>query len=76
MTGWLVPAYSLPAALEHQVVQRVLVRHGFSRDLAGHLLEDIDRALETLRTHPPSASFSEREAGGFSHDARPRKPLP
>jgi len=76
MTGWLVPAYSLPAALEHQVVQRVLVRHGFSRDLAGHLLEDIDRALETLRRHPPSASFSEQEAGGFSHDARPRKPLP
>jgi glutamate decarboxylase len=74
MNGWLVPAYSLPASLEQQVVQRVLVRHGFSRDLAGHLLGDIDQALETLRRHPPSASLTEEEAGGFSHDARPRKP--
>jgi glutamate decarboxylase len=73
MSGWLVPAYSLPASLEQQVVQRVLVRHGFSRDLAGHLLEDVDRALGTLRRHPPSASLTEEEAGGFSHDARPAK---
>ncbi len=76
MSGWLVPAYSLPASLEQQIVQRVLVRHGFSRDLAGHLLEDVDRALETLRRHPPSASLTEEEAGGFSHDARPAKAGP
>jgi glutamate decarboxylase len=76
MSGWLVPAYSLPTSLEQQVVQRVLIRHGFSRDLAGHLLEDVDRALETLRRHPPSASLTEEEAGGFSHDARPAKAPP
>jgi glutamate/tyrosine decarboxylase-like PLP-dependent enzyme len=32
-----------------------------------------DRALETLRRHPPSASLTEQEAGGFSHDARPAR---
>jgi glutamate decarboxylase len=32
--GWLVPAYPMPPALDDQVVLRVVVRNGFSRDLA------------------------------------------
>ena len=31
--GWLVPAYTLPPALEDVAVLRVVVRNGFSRDL-------------------------------------------
>ena len=69
--GWLVPAYTLPPDLEHQTVQRVLVRHGLSRDLGSHLVTDLQRAIDTLERHRPSTSMSEREAGGFSHDARP-----
>ena len=34
------------------VVQRILVRHGVSRDLASLLLEDIRRGLDFLKTHP------------------------
>ncbi len=41
--GWLVPAYSMPANQQDMVVQRILVRHGFSRDLAGLLLDDLKR---------------------------------
>lgn len=69
--GWLVPAYALPPEREDLVVQRVLVRHGVSRDLAELLVGDLDRALALLDSHPPSRSLGAREAGGFSHDATP-----
>ena len=68
--GWLVPAYTLPAHLEELAIQRILVRHGFSRDMADLLLADIDRSLKTLEEHPPSTSLSEREVGSFNHDAK------
>jgi glutamate decarboxylase len=42
--GWLVPSYSLPADLEDTHVIRIVVRNGFSRDMADILLEDIAHA--------------------------------
>jgi glutamate decarboxylase len=68
--GWLVPAYTLPPHLEELAIQRILVRHGFSRDMADLLLADVHRSLQTLREHPPSSSLSEREVGSFNHDAK------
>jgi glutamate decarboxylase len=68
--GWLVPAYTLPPNLENLAIQRILVRHGFSRDMADLLLADIHRSLKTLEDHPPSTSLSEREVGSFNHDAK------
>jgi glutamate decarboxylase len=68
--GWLVPAYTLPPHLEELAIQRILVRHGFSRDMADLLLADIRRSLQTLQDHPPSSSLSEREVGSFNHDAK------
>lgn len=65
--GWQVPAYSLPANIEDRVIQRILVRHGFSRDMADLLLEDCRRALEHLDKHPVSKSITEEEGGGFKH---------
>jgi glutamate decarboxylase len=72
--GWLVPAYTLPADLQEEAVQRILVRHGFSHDMADGLLEDLRRALATLREHPPARSMDEREAGSFNHDGVPARP--
>ncbi|HWX44143.1 MAG TPA: glutamate decarboxylase [Solirubrobacteraceae bacterium] len=69
--GWLVPAYTLPPHLEDLAIQRILVRHGFSRDMADLLLGDIHRSMGTLRDHPPSTSLSEREVGSFNHNATP-----
>jgi glutamate decarboxylase len=69
--GWLVPAYPLPPEREDLVVQRILVRHGVSRDLAELLVDDLHRALELLESHPPSRSLGPREAGSFSHNATP-----
>ncbi|WP_308169507.1 pyridoxal-dependent decarboxylase [Acrocarpospora catenulata] len=39
--GWQVPSYPLPADREETVVQRVLIRHGVSRDTAALLADDI-----------------------------------
>ncbi len=71
--GWLVPAYTLPAHLEQVAIQRILVRHGFSRDMADLLLADMRRSLKTLEDHPPSVSLSEAEVGSFNHDATPAR---
>ncbi|HUN79461.1 MAG TPA: glutamate decarboxylase [Solirubrobacteraceae bacterium] len=68
--GWLVPAYTLPANLEEVAIQRILVRHGFSRDMADLLLEDMRRSLKLLEDHPPSVSLGEADVGSFNHNAK------
>ena len=37
-SGWMVPAYTLPENIQNYVVMRVVVRQGFSRDMADMLL--------------------------------------
>jgi len=49
--GWMVPAYTLPSKLEDYVVMRVVVRQGFSRDMADMLLGDIKNAITELEWH-------------------------
>jgi glutamate decarboxylase len=65
--GWQVPAYSMPANREDLVVQRILVRHGVSRDLGSLLLEDFRRSLDYFAAHPVSVVGSQDESGGFHH---------
>jgi len=65
--GWQVPAYSLPANCEELVIQRILVRHGVTKDLASLLLEDMERCLDYFRKHPITTPLVEREASGFHH---------
>jgi glutamate decarboxylase len=65
--GWQVPAYTLPPDRQEQVVQRILVRHGVSRDLAAQLLEDLKRAIAHLQAHPVHAPLTAHEASGFHH---------
>lgn len=65
--GWQVPAYSIPAHREDLVVQRILVRHGVSRDLISLLLEDFNRCLEYFEKHPVSEPQTATEAEGFHH---------
>jgi glutamate decarboxylase len=59
--GWLVPAYRMPPALDDMHVLRVVVRNGFSRDLAELLLEDLERVASGLASH-----------GGTLGDATPQ----
>jgi glutamate decarboxylase len=66
--GWQVPAYSMPPNRDDLVVQRILVRHGVSRDLGDLLLEDIRRSIALLAKHPISHPLTEPEAGGYNHN--------
>ena len=65
--GWLVPAYSLPDNLTDVAGLRVVVRNGFSRDMADLFLSDLASAtqflegLSTKMPHDPSHTDS------FSH---------
>ena len=45
--GWQVPAYPLTGSVSDISVQRILVRQGVSRDLAGLLLEDMSSPSPT-----------------------------
>jgi glutamate decarboxylase len=65
--GWQVPAYSMPADRQDLVIQRILVRHGVSRDLATLLLRDMERALAHFEKHPVSSPLSAEEGGGYHH---------
>ena len=46
--GWLVPAYTFPENRQDLSVLRVVVRNGFSSDLATLFLEDLGRLLPEL----------------------------
>jgi glutamate decarboxylase len=50
--GWLVPAYTFPENLTDTAVLRVVVRNGFSRDLAEALLGDLHQHVRALAAHP------------------------
>ena len=69
--GWLVPAYTLPAGQEDVAVQRIIVRHGLSLDMADLVLDDIRRAIGRLTTRPPTRQLLASEAPSFNHDAVP-----
>ncbi len=65
--GWQVASYSLPTDCQDMVIQRVLIRHGFSHDMADLLLNDLKSCIDYFKKHPVSVSLSEEEAGSFKH---------
>jgi glutamate decarboxylase len=52
--GWLVPAYSMPPSREDLVIQRILVRHGFTPEMADTLLAEMQLALDHFAHFAPS----------------------
>lgn len=65
--GWQVASYSLPTDCQDMVIQRVLIRHGFSRDMADLLLDDLKRCIDYFKNHPVTVALTEAEAGNFKH---------
>jgi glutamate decarboxylase len=65
--GWQVPAYSLPANVKDLVIQRILVRHGISRDLGALLIQDMQRCMDYFKKHPITKPMDDDEASGFHH---------
>ncbi|MBK1648719.1 glutamate decarboxylase [Rhabdochromatium marinum] len=57
-SGWQVPAYTMPESAEEVAVLRIVVREGFSDDMAEMLLADISQVVEHfegLSGHEPKA---------------------
>jgi glutamate decarboxylase len=69
MRGWQVPAYTFPANLTDMAVMRIVVRNGFSMDLANLLLDDFRLHLRILEHHPQTQMPPELQARrkSFAH---------
>ena len=63
--GWQVPAYTFPKNREDLAALRVVVRRGFSHDLADLLLADLKRALTTLEAGARTRGAA--DSGAFHH---------
>jgi len=50
--GWQVPAYTFPENRTDLAAMRVVVRRGFSHDLADMLVADLERQLPRLEQQP------------------------
>jgi glutamate decarboxylase len=62
--GWQVPAYTMPDDATDVAVLRIVVREGFSFDLADDLLADLSDSVAYLREHPAGLGPA---SAGFSH---------
>ncbi|MCW3007954.1 MAG: glutamate decarboxylase 4-like [Solirubrobacterales bacterium] len=60
-TGWIVPAYRLPANAQDVAVLRMVVRESISRDMIDQLIEDLRHALG--------------RASGALEPGQPRRPI-
>jgi glutamate decarboxylase len=67
--GWLVPAYTLPPDLTEVAVLRIVVRNGFSRDLADALLTDLRAQVAALAaaSQPPVPLLPGGQRSSFAH---------
>jgi glutamate decarboxylase len=63
--GWQVPSYRMPANRGEMVLQRAVIRNGFTHDLAGMLLKDMRRHLDWFATQP--GLKPQTDGAGFHH---------
>ena len=63
--GWLVPAYTFPKNRTDLAVLRVVVRRGFSHDMADLLVGDLVRQLPRLKSQ--AAPLHDGVGAGFHH---------
>ena len=63
--GWQVPAYTMPDNASDVVVLRIVVREGFSADLARMLRDDLITVLAHLDALKPQGHFDELQP--FAH---------
>ena len=64
--GWQVPAYTFPENRTDLAALRVVVRRGFTHDLADMLVADIERQLPRLEAQP-TPLHDEASGGAFKH---------
>jgi glutamate decarboxylase len=64
--GWLVPAYTFPKNREDLAALRVVVRRGFTHDMADQLIDDLKKLLLRLEKQPAPVHDA-ASASGFRH---------
>ncbi|WJV19727.1 glutamate decarboxylase [Rossellomorea marisflavi] len=65
--GWQVPAYPLPPDMETVTIMRVVVRNGFSMDLAHLFLVNLKQAVAFLDTLDAPMPHDTKYDNGFHH---------
>ena len=70
MRGWQVAAYSMLPDIQETVVMRVVLRHGFSVDMASMFLVDVKSCLDYFAKHPVSVVQEQSEFKQFQHSGR------
>jgi glutamate decarboxylase len=69
--GWLVPAYTFPEDMQDTAVLRIVIRNGFSMDMARLLLHDLGVQVQLLGSQPnpptPLLPGPPASRGGFAH---------
>jgi glutamate decarboxylase len=68
--GWLVPAYSMPPNREDLVIQRILIRHGFTREMGEELLCEMKQTIEHLQHPMGRPRRSDAGVGSHNHSGR------
>ena len=64
--GWQVPAYTFPKNREDLAALRIVVRRGFTFDVADMLLADLERQLPRLQKQAAPVHDG-AAAAGFHH---------
>jgi glutamate decarboxylase len=69
LRGWLLPAYTFPANMQDTAVLRIVVRNGFSTDMADLLLADLRTQVAALQAAPqrPIPLLPEGQREAFAH---------
>jgi len=61
--GWQVPAYTMPPKVDDLAVLRIVIREGFSRDLAEILMKDLKAAIQHFESQPGYKAKQPRKTG-------------
>lgn len=56
MRGWQIASYPLPGNRQDTVIQRIMIRHGVSKDMAALLLADLKHCVEYFEQYPQARS--------------------
>ncbi len=61
MGGWQVAAYTMLPNITNVVVMRLLIRHGFSHQMADKLLKDFQRSIDYIQKNPSTKLLTAAE---------------
>ncbi|MCQ6281337.1 glutamate decarboxylase [Bacillus sp. EB600] len=65
--GWQVPAYPLPPSMETVTIMRVVVRNGFSMEMAQFFLMNLMQAVSFLDSVNKPLQHNTKDNNGFHH---------